>query len=605
MLSLCLLLAWGYVVYSNTLEVPFYFDDVLNIVETPALHLKELSISGLVKILHEAHLVTRPVANLSFALNYYFNGVNVSWYHLVNIAIHLFCGVLMFLLFRHTLALSGESDNCGDDRIVPFFAALIWLVHPVNTQTVTYIVQRMNGLAAMFFLLALYCYICARRSESTRARAGCFLAAFFSWVLALGSKEIAVVLPLVILLYEWLFFQNSEADWFKRNIPYIAFLFLLMIVPVFYYSGLNPMDKVLAGYEHRDFSLLERMLTQGRVVGHYASLLFYPAASRLSLEYDFPVSTSATEPLSTILALLVITLVIGLSLTRVKEKRIFSFGILWFFITISLESSVVPLEIIFEHRTYLPYVFLIFAVVNSAFSRINRKSVFIGFMSVIVLLFSFWTFERNNLWRTPVPFWEHTVAGSPDNARANNYLGMALADEYRYDEAIPSYRKAIRLQPLYYHAHNNLVAALIGKGLYGEASKHLLIAAKDEAVKDKAYNNLGMVYASSRDLLSALKYFSLALKINPSNPDINNNLGGIYAELGQLEKAMYHLEQALESDPDNANSYSNLGHISVMMGQPERAAVHYREALKRNPEHVNAEKGLASLYRKFPGLKAE
>jgi len=169
-LSLCLLLVWGGVVYSNTMEVPFYLDDVLNIVEPPAIHLKELSVSSFGKGIHEAYLTTRPVANISFALSYYFHGINVSGYHLVNIPLHLLCAVLIYLLFLHTLVLSTKDDSYRDEKIIALFAALIWLVHPVNTQTVTYVVQRMNGMAALFFMLSLYCYICGRRRDSIMAR---------------------------------------------------------------------------------------------------------------------------------------------------------------------------------------------------------------------------------------------------------------------------------------------------------------------------------------------------------------------------------------------------------------------------------------------------
>ena len=506
-LPVFLLIIWGGLLYSNTLDVPFYFDDVLNIVEPPALHLKELSSSALGKVLHEAHLTTRPVANLSFALNYYLQGFDVGGYHLVNIFIHLFCAILIYFLSRKTLALAMTGTDLRDERIIAFFAALIWLVHPVNTQTVTYVVQRMNGLATMFFLLSFYGYILGRQRESGTARTRYFLLALLSWLFALGSKEIAVMLPPVVLLYEWLFFQKGEVVWLKNNISYIALFSLLMIIPVVCYSGLSPLGAVLAGYEFRDFSLLERVLTQTRVVIHYASLLFFPAASRLSLEHDFSISTTVADPMNTMLSLVVLVALTWLSLAKAKENRLLFFGILWFLINLVLESSLIPLEIIFEHRTYLPYVFLILAIVQFAFSRIGKKNIVIGFMSVVVLFFSFWTFQRNSLWREPVSFWQQTVAGAPDNARANNYLGMALTDENRYDEAIPSLRKAIRLQPLYYHAHNNLGVALLRKGLFGEASRHFEIAARGKGVKDEAYNNLGMSYASRRDLFAALKYF--------------------------------------------------------------------------------------------------
>jgi len=207
-LNLFLFLVLGCLIYSNTLEAPFYFDDLPNIVQNPHIRLTELTLEDLTRAGFKSHSSSRPIANITFALNYYLQQYDVTGYHVINIIIHLLTGIFLYFFIRITLHLSiPESPN---PSIISFFAALLWLVHPIQTQSVTYIVQRMNSMAAMFYILSLLLYVCGRLARQNRIMWPYFGGCAVAGVLAMGCKQIAATLPFFLLLYEWYFFQDLK-----------------------------------------------------------------------------------------------------------------------------------------------------------------------------------------------------------------------------------------------------------------------------------------------------------------------------------------------------------------------------------------------------------
>ena len=231
-------------IYSNTLRAPYFFDDEFNITRNPHIRLNQIKPEYLLRAGFESPIASRPVAYISFGLNYYFGGYDVFGYHLVNIAIHMITGLLLYFLVQATLAHSWKAGIDASDRQSPtadwvpaygwqslnpswvsFWTTALWLVHPVQTQSVTYIVQRMNSIAAMFYVLSLLLYVQGRVSQKRRLNPSrhssmhpyiWFAGSLFSGLLALGSKEIAATLPFFILLYEWYFFQDLNRSWLRR-----------------------------------------------------------------------------------------------------------------------------------------------------------------------------------------------------------------------------------------------------------------------------------------------------------------------------------------------------------------------------------------------------
>jgi len=600
-LVILLFVILGFLIYSNTVKSPFYFDDVPNIRRNPNIRLTRLTFKDIRKAAFESPCPNRPIANVSFALNYYVHKYNVVGYHVTNIIIHILTGIFLYLLLKTTLCISTKKWDQSlnppipqslNPPIISFFSALLWLVHPIHTQSVTYVVQRMNSMAAMFYVLSFLLYVRGRlvteNQKSWPWLAGCALAG----MLALGSKEIAATLPFFILLYEWYFFQNLSTAWLKRHLPYIIGALILLGVLTFVYFGTNPLQGLLSGYRHRGFTLTERALTQFRVVVYYIVLLVYPHPSRLNLDHDFPLSHSLIDPITTLLSMGAIIGAVGLAIYIAKKEPLLSFCMLWFLGNLAIESSVIGLEIIFEHRTYLPSMFLLTGIVVLACRLVKRKWPIVAILSPCVILLCLGTYERNNIWSDPLNFSEDSAQKAPDKARPQNTAGAVLLGEGKYSEAIAHFRKALQIDPHFAPAYNNLGLALAQEGKVDEAIFHYTRALQLRPGDATAHYGLGIVFSQKGELNKALEHFSEAVRIDPDHGKAHNRLGHALAERGELAKAIAHFSEAVRIQPDSENAHYNLAVALAGRGKADEAISHYRKALKLDPEYAEAHNNL-------------
>jgi len=367
--------------YANSLTAEWHFDDKPNILNNYSVH--AVTLSDVLKARHMSGSFARCIGFLSFAFNWYFHGRNVVGYHVGNVLIHALAAVLVYCTVYLTLTLPAfrrvpaRTVGCAS-----LFTALLWALSPLQTEAVTYIVQRLTALGALFFMLSLLLFVKGRRClQGGRRRAGLvFLgAAVPAYALAVLSKENTIMLPFLVLLYEHFFIRPIRT---LRD-PRLAgaglvlaggFLFLLVVRPETFHVIVDLQDR----YRRREFTLYERVLTEFRVMVRYLTLIVFPHPARLNLDYNFPVSESLFRPLSTLWSLLFLT---ALFCAAVFGRRRFpweSFCILWFFINNAVESTVIPLEIIFEHRAYLPsvaitalIVVLLMRTVEPALGRLN------------------------------------------------------------------------------------------------------------------------------------------------------------------------------------------------------------------------------------------
>jgi tetratricopeptide (TPR) repeat protein len=503
--------------YSNTLHNQFVFDDS-RIYLNPHIRLTRLDLAGLANAWQKSEPRSRPLANTSFAVNYFFHQDRVFGYHLVNIAIHIMTGIILFLLLKTTLDLPGLRSRYQSMGWVPFVGALLWLVHPVQSQSVTYIVQRMNSMAAMFYLLALYAYVRGRLAGRWWWKLGCFGGAAGAGLLAFWSKEIALTLPFFLVLYDWYFLQDLAGGWLKKHGLLVGgVLGLLVAATFFFYYGGDPLKGLLAGYAGRDFTLTERLLTETRVVIFYLSLLFFPFPGRLNLDHDFAISQALLAPPNTILSLAALLLLLAAAVLLARRQRLLSFGLIWFLGNLAIESTVVPLEISFEHRLYLPALFLIPALV--AFWRENLPDNYGNLLAVavLVLVLTFWTHQRNLVWANPVSLWSDCAAKSPAKARVHGNLGVALKRAGRLVEAEGHFRETIRLDPAFFEAYNNLgnIRSLQGRSAEAAAFYAQAIALKPDIVT--LHVNLGHALEDLWRLAEARESYAKALKLAPGD----------------------------------------------------------------------------------------
>jgi len=548
----------SFFIYSNNLTGPFFFDDEHNIQNNSHIRLTRLTWDGIKRAGLKSPETNRPVANISFALNYYFHSYYVVGYHLVNILIHIITGLLLFLFIKTTLNLPLLRFRYESSEWIPYLAALIWLVHPIQTQSVSYIVQRMNSMMAMFYILSLWLYARARLAESKRNKGALFAGCILSGILALGTKETAATLPFFIYLYEWFFFQDLSRDWLKRNLFYFIGLLILLTAIALLYLDAHPLEKILSGYTFRNFTLTQRVLTEFRVVIFYISLLIFPHSSRLNLDHDFPLSYSLIDPLTTLLSIVIIAGLIGLALYLAKKERLVSFCLFWFFGNLVIESSVIGLEIVFEHRTYLPSMLAVLPAVILANRYIGQKWVKVAAVCSVVMVCSTWTYERNSMWNNEVAFWDDCVKKSPQKARPHNNLGNALKRQGKLEESIYQYHEALRIRPTYSKAHNNLGIAFAAQGKIKEAISHFSMALRIRPDYATAHSNIGVTLARQGRLEEAITHFLEALRIKPDYAKVHSNLGVALLRQGRLKEALGHFYEALRIKPDDLKSYQKL-----------------------------------------------
>ena len=583
------------IIYSPSLHSDFVFDDKHIIPDNSLIHITKVSQLADIMFSKEAN---RRIGLMSFALNYYFGGLNTFGYHLVNVIIHILNGLILFLLSYTILTLPlNEGRRKGEAFTISFLGTLLWLVHPIQTQAVSYIVQRLTSLSALFFLLSLFCYI-KGRMHRTYKRGALFLLSLLLGLLALGTKQNAATLPLFIILSEFFFFQQKTFTLDRKKLGLIIVFAGLFFLIAGIYLGSDFISSMAQQYEMRGWTPLERVLTQLRVVILYASLLTYPHPSRLNLDHDFPVSHSLFSPFSTFLSLLVIIGLITLAIFLIKRNRLVSYSLFWFFGNLIIESSIIPLEMVFEHRLYLPSMALIIAASGLSVTLFTREwgKWVIALVIPFILLFSYWTYERALVWREPLSLWMDAVKKSPNKARPYSNVGSAYFKKGRVDEAIVKYEHALAIKPNFALVHYNLGRAYYQKGKIDKAISEYKQALSIIPRHAKTHNNLGTAHAAKGLFDEAISEHKKALVINPNLAGAHNNIGHAYMRKGMLDKAISEFKEELSIRPNFALAYYNLGRAYYQKGKLDKAISEYKKAIAINSNYAKAYFRLGVVY---------
>jgi hypothetical protein len=382
LIAVVLIAGVALVAYSNTFHAPFHFDDLSNITQNPNIQIKSFSWDHLERLVKNTYKGSiRVFSYLTLALNYYFGGFDVFGYHLVNLMIHIATGIFLYWFLLLTFDLPFLKERYGAISYkVALFTSLIFICHPIQTQSVTYIVQRMASMAGMFYLLSMVLYIKGRLSTGT-ARFCYFGGTALTYLLGIFSKENVAILPIFVALYEFYFFQNLDLSPKGRKVVFSLVGTLLLLGAFgFIIWGQRYINVIIEGYKDRPFTMVERLLTQSRVVLYYVTLLIYPHPSRLNLDYDFPSSKTILDPPTTLISVVIIAGLIGYSIWNAKKRPVISYCILWYFGNLVIESSIFPLEMVYEHRLYLPAVgpFILFSLLAvRGMERLRSKISFL------------------------------------------------------------------------------------------------------------------------------------------------------------------------------------------------------------------------------------
>jgi len=607
--------AAGALLYANALESPFAFDDGYNIADNTYLRMSEFSFVSLYEAALRSPSSRRPVANMSFALNHLLGGYDVRGYHVVNTIIHVLNGILVFflagILFRSPrtngpgFVSTGRRDPDGSIWLVSLFSALIFVSHPIQTQSVGYIVQRMNTMAVMFYLLALLLYLCARMAAGVGKRRLLWSCCGLSWLLALGSKEIAIALPLVILLCEWYFMQDLDHQWLKKNSKPLVLIVLILLSISLVYMGGVPLEEISASFAKRNFTLAERVLTQFRVVILYISLLLLPLPSRLNLLHTISTSHSLLDPITTLLSLVSILVLIGIAVALAKRHRIVSFLVLWFFIHLVIESSVIGLEMVYEHRLYLPLVGSAMLLGYALWGGSARGKAWYPIVaSLVVLLLGVGTYQRNQVWQSETALWTDVVSKSPDSHRAENNLGHALAGQGDVEGAKRHYENALSIRPNYADANYNLGVWYKGQGDRDQAMDYLSEALRINPGHAGAHNGLALLLEDQGRAREAARHYGRALQLNPRFAEAHNNFGILLEGQGEADRAILHYREAIRYKPGFSEACNNLGIALTRAGSVEEGISWFLEALEARPHSKSTHNNLGAALSQHGDLEA-
>jgi len=626
-------------IYFNTLHASWQFDDKPNILANKRLHIDTLTPDALwntffAKLGRPSFY--RPLPNLSFALNWYFGRDNPFGYHLFNIVLHILCAYILYhsvrLLFR-TPRLK-DLYMSEDIQFIALLSAALWAINPIQVQAVTYIVQRMAAMAAMFYLLGIYVYLRGRLSDGRAHQILFGLGTLCCFAFAWMSKENAVVFPLTIILMEIIFFPDLSIA-FKRIKEHVWLLSAtaagLALVGVIAFFSVN--IRHLIGYGGRPFTLVERLLTEPRIVLFYVSQIFYPIPSRLSITHDVVLSKSLWSPWTTLPAILTILIVIGFAVSQIRKRPLLAFAVLFFFLNHVVESTVIALELIFEHRNYLPSLFLflpIAAGIKYLLNLYNKSNRFLFiFISVFVILimvgWGSFTYLRNQAWQTESSLWQDAMKKAPRDARPACNLAIQLAwhekpSSIQYDVALALFEKslglfkartfldqdilnnmgsiyfqkgeyatanryfkqALQMNPSYLKAHYNLASSLIMTGAWEEASRHadFLINNPKNYRKSEYYDLKGFILLWRQHPREALSFFRAALKKDPQNQSALLNMGVAMSLLGKSRNAAVFLNRAIQLTPGDIRPFFALIENSLRAGDTQRAEKHTQRLFK-------------------------
>ncbi len=536
------ILAAVFAVYWGSLTAPFVFDGKA-FIENGVAFPRIWPPASLLRTLR-----ARPVGKTSFALNYAIHGDRPLGYHLVNVGIHACAALVLYALASLTLAgvpKRARGSQLRYDRNTAHGLALgiavLWAVHPLQTQSVTYLFQRFESLMGMLFLLSLYCFARGPRASSPwlwyAVSVGCFL-------LALGTKEVAVTLPVVLLWYDRAFVASSWSDLARRRgLLYVLFAAILLAAAVYlvWHRGWYSQGGVLNTFESPVF---DYALTQPGVIVHYLRLCVWPVGQ--CLDYAWPMAQSPAEIFFP--ALLVAGFLVTTAFCTFRWPRA-GFLVGAFFVVLAPTSSILPIvDVAFEHRMYLPLASVTTGIVLCAhhagthlmgllgLSRAKRHAAQIGLLLLVAGALGSATIVRNRVYADEVVLWEDVIRKAPHNARAHIHLGNALR-ESRPDLAIRHFERAAELNPRSDTAHNNLAAMLLR-------------------------------YSPQ----TALEHCRAALRINPDNLEAKSNLAVLVARQGSIEEAMRLCEQILDCDPGHRKARKNLDVLREMQREAQDAS---------------------------------
>jgi tetratricopeptide (TPR) repeat protein len=600
-------------VYSNSFQGEWHFDDYHNIVDNRCVHVQNLddlskSFYGLTCDATDRR-ISRPLAYATFALNYQFGGTDVRGYHIVNFAIHLSAALFLFLLIRLTLTLPAMNERYGGIAYpVALLSSFLWATSPLQVHAVTIIVQRMASLAGLAYVASLYFYARARTAGQGWRRLVFYALCGTSALAAFATKENTAVLPLTFLLYDLFFIQGISAKSAKAALRWSGLPIAVVVALGLLYTDFAV---VRGTYEAgvRPFTPSERLLTQTRVLFFYASLLLYPIPSRLTFLHDIEISHGIFDPWTTLAAIIAIMLFLLFAALKARKYPLLSFAILFFILNHLVEGTLIPLELIFEHRNYIPSMFFFVPIAFGMVRCLDYFSYHKGFQFFMAagfaLLLAFQghtTFERNDVVRSDVHLWLDNVRKSPGLSRPHINLARHYYEAGMYEQAYIEMKTAedlnrdSNLRQIGIASYNLGVYYLYQAKDIDRAEKQFIKALERFPGHPSSIVGLSMAYLKRGEIERAWMLMQEHAPRHRNDVEMINCYGLVLLKKGNARDAIKAAARSMELKWNDPKPWEISGEAWRKLGQWQKAAQCWEEALRLNPANPRAQLALVELY---------
>jgi len=586
----------GFIIYSNSLESPFLYDDrsiipydKWNIIP----YYYYLSKNDFVNLLKSLIDSNRPILILSFILNYKIGGLNPFSYHLVNLIFHVLTAFLIYLTIKNITS---------EKLLIPFLSASVFLVHPIGVESVTYISSRSSILSAFFYMIPFY--LLSRRNGKKSNGSLYYVCSLIAYLASLGCKEIGITLPLMLLIYDYFFLSMGDKKRLFRSIKKfhipLAILALVIIFLKFKFA------LTLVSPDHTKRELYPHILTEIYIFAPYLIKFFLPM--NLNIDPDFPLVSSFLQTQVIISSMILAALILLLWCFR-KSSKLISFAIAWTLITISPHFLIRLKDLMAERWLYLSLVGLSFftdAILLKALNIFQKRTAKIifrnGILTGLILtigFFSLLTFKRNLVWNSEVALWSDAVKKSPAKDRPHVNLGKAYFDNGMIKEALAEFKKAIEINPFSGQGHYNLGNCYYRIGRTDDAIAQYKIAVSINPYYSLAYNNLAIAYFSKGLYEEGIRACKEAIETNPFSYQTYYNLGNHYYRIGRTDDAIAQYRIAIEINPYYASAYNNLGVAYFSKGLYQEGISAYKRAIEISPNFAEVYTNLGNAYRKI------
>jgi tetratricopeptide (TPR) repeat protein len=567
-----IILSAGILTYLNSFEGVLVFDDLLFI---------NANIQNLWQATFAGDNLARPLIGFTLGINYLISGFHTWSYHLLNLLVHILAALTLFGIVRRTLLSERLREAFGERASrLALVVALIWLVHPLQTQSVTYIIQRCESIMGMFYLLTLYCAV---RSFTAERRALWYALAITACAAGMLSKQVMVTAPIMVLVYDFMFVSGSLKTAVQKRWGLYAGLAATwgLLVATFLASPVNK----TAGFSTVGPSPLQYFLSEFRVLVHYLRLAIYPDA--LAIDYGWKPAVGIGEVLP--YAVPIIALQVATLWGLIKGKPMAFLGA-WFFGILAVTSSFMPFsDLVFEHRMYLPLAAVVVAVVlgvDQALMRwLRRRSDYaekwmrvenlatLATVTVLVATFVTLTVRRNMDYKNLFVLWQDTVNKQPENARAHNNYGKMLMENGELELAMREFTEALKYDTEFIEAYNNYGRTLQVLGRPEEAETHILKALSLQPNFAVAHCNLGYALMDMGRYDEAVTHFLKSVEINPGYVEAHYKLGTAFDKQGRYEEALASYHKALQLDPGCVDALNDLAGLLLAKKSPQPADV--------------------------------